>query len=553
MKTNKQIKYFIYTRRSSESEDRQVQSIQDQVDELQKLAKSNNLNVVRIFSESKSAKAPGRTVFNEMLEGIRNGEADGILCWKLNRLARNPVDGGEISWMLQEGLIQYIQTYGRGYSPNDNVIMMSVEFGMANQFIRDLRVDTKRGLKAKAERGWLPSGAPLGYKHNPLKAKGDKEIIKDEESFDLVRKIFDVMLEGNLTPPNILKLATEKWGLRNKKGKVISRSTIYRILSNPFYYGEFEYPKGSGDWNIGLHESMITKEEFDKIQFLLRNDKNSSRPKNYDFAFRGPLFCGECGAMITAYHRQKKQKNGIIRNYIYYSCTKRKDSNCSQKTIEEKKLKELIKVELSKIDIPESLQIWAIDILKKDNKVESVSRNSILKKTEKEYREVVDKISNLINMRAGKELSSEEFRTEKERLIIEKKNINKRMSEVDQNVDDWLKKAERYFSFAENVVERFEKGGINIKKDILNTLGSNLTLKDRKLRIDWKETLEIIENMATESRLINEMFEPQKSVENKRTLGDLYSQSPVLLTQSNAFININWNEIQESMKVLSFV
>ena len=119
------IKYFIYARKSSESEDRQVQSIQDQVDELQKLAKNNDLTVVNIFSESKSAKAPNRATFNEMIERIKKGEANGILCWKLNRLARNPIDGGNISWMLQEGLLQHIQTYGRGYSPNDNVIMMS--------------------------------------------------------------------------------------------------------------------------------------------------------------------------------------------------------------------------------------------------------------------------------------------------------------------------------------------------------------------------------------------------------------------------------------------
>ena len=107
MEKEEKIKYFIYARKSSESEDRQVQSIKDQVDELQKLAKNNNLKIVNIFSESKSAKAPDRPVFNEMLERIKNGEANGILCWKLNRLARNPIDGGTISWMLQEGLIQY--------------------------------------------------------------------------------------------------------------------------------------------------------------------------------------------------------------------------------------------------------------------------------------------------------------------------------------------------------------------------------------------------------------------------------------------------------------
>jgi len=523
------IKYFIYARKSSESEDRQVQSIQDQVDELQKLAKNSDLTVVNIFSESWSAKAPDRPVFNEMLERIKNGEANGILCWKLNRLARNPIDGGTISWMLQEGLIQYIQTYGRGYSPNDNVIMMSVEFGMANQFIRDLRVDTKRGLMAKAKRGWLPCGSPLGYIHNLFKTKGNKEIIKDEKTFDLVRRIFDVMLEGKMTPPQILEMANKKWGLKGKMGKPIARSSIYRILSNPFYYGEFEYPRGSGDWHMGEHEPMITREEFDKVQFLLRNDKNSTKPKNYDFAFRGPLYCGECGALITAEHKQKKQKNGVVRNYIYYHCTKRKNPKCSQKSIEEKKLQVLIEKELNKIDIPDVLQEWAIDILKKDNNVQAISRNHILENLGKEYKEVVDGISGLIKMRADKEIDSDEFKEEKLKLVKEKARIQKDLLDVDKGVNDWLKKAEEYFAFAENVKERFRIGGLSIKKDILNSLGSNLYLKDQKITVDLEKTLKVIEKMATESRRINEMFEPQKGVENKRALRDLYSQSPTML------------------------
>jgi len=107
------IKYFLYARRSSESEDRQMASIESQTEELKKLSKENSLNIVEIFSESKSAKAPGRPVFNEMVERIQKGEAQGILCWKLNRLARNPIDGGQISWMLQENVIEHIQTYGR--------------------------------------------------------------------------------------------------------------------------------------------------------------------------------------------------------------------------------------------------------------------------------------------------------------------------------------------------------------------------------------------------------------------------------------------------------
>ena len=242
------IKYFIYARKSSESEDRQMASIESQIEELKKLAEQNNLEVVDILSESKSAKEPGRPIFNKMLERIHKGEAQGIICWKLNRLARNPIDGGQISWLLQQSIIKHILTYGRSYYPSDNVLMMAVELGMANQFIRDLSTDSKRGLKTKAERGWYPTFSTLGYIHNPFKKKGEKEIINDPERYDLVRKMFELMLTGKYTPPKIVEVANEEWGLRTKDGRKIARSTIYQIFSDTFYYGEFEYPKGSGNW-----------------------------------------------------------------------------------------------------------------------------------------------------------------------------------------------------------------------------------------------------------------------------------------------------------------
>ena len=237
-------KYFIYCRKSSESEDRQITSIEDQLIILKKLAKQKGLNVIDIFSESKSAKKPGREIFNEMLQRIHNKEANGIICWQINRLARNPVDGGNIQWMLQQNVISHIQTYERSYYPSDNVLLISVELGMANQFIKDLSLNTKRGLIRKAERGYYPAHNPIGYMPNPKKGKGEKEIIKDEERFDLVRKMFDLMLTGTYSPPQILKIATDEWMVRNRKGGKIARSNIYRIFSDIFYYGEFEYPKG---------------------------------------------------------------------------------------------------------------------------------------------------------------------------------------------------------------------------------------------------------------------------------------------------------------------
>jgi DNA invertase Pin-like site-specific DNA recombinase len=101
------INYFLYARKSSESEDRQIQSIDDQICRLTQVANDLGLNIKEVFTEAKSAKKPhNRPVFDEMMERVEKGDADGILCWQINRLSRNPIDSGEISWLLQTGILK---------------------------------------------------------------------------------------------------------------------------------------------------------------------------------------------------------------------------------------------------------------------------------------------------------------------------------------------------------------------------------------------------------------------------------------------------------------
>ena len=74
-------KFFLYARKSTDIEDKQVLSIEAQIAELRAFAKQNNLNIVDVFIEKQSAKIPGRPIFGEMMKRIEKGEADGILAW----------------------------------------------------------------------------------------------------------------------------------------------------------------------------------------------------------------------------------------------------------------------------------------------------------------------------------------------------------------------------------------------------------------------------------------------------------------------------------------
>ncbi len=310
-------KYFIYCRKSSEDEDRQVLSIESQIKELTALAKKLDLPVADILTESKSAKEPGRDIFNKMAKRIYRKEATGIICWKLDRLARNPIDGGQISWMLQQGIIKHKQTPERSYYPEDNVLLINVEFGMANQFILDLSKNTKRGLRAKLEKGWLPGVAPLGYLNNKHREKGEKDIIKDPERFPLLRKMWELMLAGNYTLAEIVKIANQSWDFRMRRfkkqgGGLLFRSRLYKVFTDPFYCGMIRY---SGGLYPGKHEAMVSKEEFERVQHLLGKGKRS-RPKVHAFPFRGIIRCGECGCFITAEEKSRLTKSGLHR-YVY--------------------------------------------------------------------------------------------------------------------------------------------------------------------------------------------------------------------------------------------
>ena len=496
------VKYFLYARKSSESEDRQMQSIESQIEELTKMAEQQNMEIIKVFSESKSAKAPGREVFGDMLGRIKKGEANGIVCWKLNRLARNPIDGGEISWMIQQGIIQHIFTYGRSYYQTDNVLMMAVELGMANQFIRDLSIDTKRGLRTKAERGWCPNMSALGYTYNPNKLKGEKEIICDPDRFDLVQKMWKMVISRKYTVKETLDLATTKWGLTNKRGGKVAIASWYHMLHNPFYYGWFEFPQGSGNWIHGKHKAMISKGEFEKVQAML-SLKGNTRAKSHTFSYTGLIRCGVCGAMITAENKIKKNKNGNEHHYVYYHCTRRRDPNCPErKVIEEKKLEEQFEAVIKMIDIPPGFKEFAIQHIK-ENFAEELKAGKRIKNSQiKALEASKKKLSGLIDMKLNKELTEAEFALKKAELRQEQEVLDNALKNAEAPRETWLERLENALDVAEDICERFSNGDWRSKKQIIANLGQDLMIKNRQFDIGKENPILRIKKVAKTSRLI---------------------------------------------------
>jgi site-specific DNA recombinase len=504
MKNNEtKIKYFLYARKSSEGEDRQVQSIGDQTDRITKMAEELHLDIVEILSEAKSAKNPYcRPVFDNMLKRIEDGEANGILCWEINRLSRNPVDSGKIQWMLQKEIIQSIKTINREYKPDDNALLLSVESGSANQFILDLKKGVKRGIDSKITKGNAPILAPLGYLNSKFETRGENYIKIDPERFPLIRKAFDMMLTGNYPPPKILEIMNNEWGMRTRKtkrkgGNPIGKTTLYDLFSNIFYAGFYNY---QGKIEKGIHEPMITLEEFDRVQILLGRE-GRPRPKTHDFPFTGIIRCGECGSAITAIERTKIIKTtGELKTFTYYYCTRRKlGVSCTQKTyLSKEELEIQINTEIAKIEIHPIFKDWALNILQESNNKEIEERTKVYDAQHKTLVDTQRELDNLTKMRYRELINDTEYIKEKKTLQDQITILTEKLRTTENRAKVWIDLTEKTFKFACYARYKFETGDIQVKRELLSALGQNYTLKDQKILIlpnEWLKPIILKKNL----------------------------------------------------------
>lgn len=351
------IKYVLYARKSTESEEKQVLSIDSQIKEMLQIAEREGLEIVDIRRESHSAKDSGqRPVFNEIVKDLRSGRYTGILTWAPDRLSRNAGDLGTLVDLMDQKVLFEIKTYGQKFtnSPNEKFLLM-ILCSQAKLENDNKSVNVKRGLRMRCEMGLWPAPAPTGYLNEKrIDRKG--YVMVDPERAPVVRQIFE-------------KIAYEKWSGRriyhwlkfdmnfrsSTSNKPLTLSNIYRLLQLTFYYGTYEYPAGSGNWYTGKHTPIISRELFEKANEQLKRDK-ITRGESKEFAFTKLMTCELCGSGITAQEKFKTLKgNGLNVRYVYYGCTRSKDLKCKNPNVREEELvKQLIEL-VNDMDVNEKM------------------------------------------------------------------------------------------------------------------------------------------------------------------------------------------------------
>ena len=528
----KPIRYVLYARKSSESEDRQVQSIEDQLHVMRDLVKKQNLKVVLELHEAKSAKAPfQRPQFQKMIDMIKNGEADGIIVWSINRLSRNPAESGLIQQMLQDEDIRSIQTSGREYLSDDNAVVLGVESSMSNQYVRELSKNVMRGMAKKIRDGGIPGVAMQGYYNDRV----NKTIEKDPERFPLIRKAFDMYLTGLYSVQQVLSALNDDWGYtkcptQRRGGQKLKRTALYCILRNKKYAGKIEDPHNKGHFFDSAYEPMITVEEYDKVQRILGAAGSSRICASKQYALKGFIRCGECNCFITAETKSKNLVDGTIKEYVYYHCTRRGKKPCEQrKCVREEILFDQLNDLLDSYELPPKLYEWGMKALDELAKKEISERDKVQDMQHTTIKGIQKQLDNLLDLVSRDVITADDYKTKSESLNKELVKRQEEQASVSERTRNWYEHVGKTLQDLTNANEKFTNGDIADKRDIVQAIGQNPVIIDGSLVLEpyeWlnpvRKALPEIKARLAKVRTNDLLIEKKTSLDEEKALMSLW-------------------------------
>ncbi len=494
------MRYFLYARKSTDEPDRQILSIEAQLTELRDYAKKEGLTIVREFIESKTAKEPGREIFNEMVAGLEQGAAHGIVAWHPDRLSRNSVDGGRLIYLVDTGKIQELKFPTFWFDPTpQGKFMLSIAFGQSKYYIDNLSENVKRGIRQKLRNGIWPAWAPMGY----INDRNTHTIVLDKPKAPLIKKAFELYSTGKYPIAEVRSIINGA-GLEGRRPKkVMSVSNYHYMLQNPLYYGVIRY---YGEIYEGKHKPIISKALFDKCQEVLKRKSKSHTKTLKPYVYRGAFRCADCGCCITT---------ETHKNHNYLHCTRKKQP-CTQRSLREEEVEKQIRVILKGVSLPPALAADALDNLKKDELKAAQAGEEAAQNLRDKIDSLTKNMNALLDMILSGLITQAEYAQKKRSCIEEKKEYEMKLAAFEREGSKRLEPLIGFYKTAVLAGESAAAGNPGENLQILKKIGSNFVLGGKEIKLKFNFPSEKIRKLREQADLNSSKFSEKKIWRGRR-------------------------------------
>jgi DNA invertase Pin-like site-specific DNA recombinase len=467
----------LYARKSTEEDDKQVMSIEAQLFELREFAERERIEIIREFTEAKSAKKPGREEFAKMLSLIETSKKPlGILAWHPDRLARNSVDGGRIIYLVDIGAIASLRFPQFWFEPTpQGKFMLQVAFGQSKYFSDNLVENVKRGIRQKLRRGEWLTLAPLGY-INDYKTRN---IAPHPTYSKVIKRAFEEYAMGKYTLVGLAEFLAEH-GIVQKKGTPLAKVSVVKLLTNRAYLG---FIKHRGEWHDGNFEPILSPTLFEAVQKVLKSKQRPRKQKErYDFPFTQFARCGECGNMITAQYATNRWGT----RYTYYRCTK-KSGHCGQPYLSADALAAQANTLLQSVSLP----LAEIEVMEKqidEWEQEKISaRGTVAQNLKSKLSEAQEKLDRLVSLYLDGDIERDLYLGKKDALLRQKAKLEESLGDFGQQGKNWLEPLRSFVLSLKEAEKVAQTKNYAEWRNFFRSIGSNPEIKDKTLSINWSE------------------------------------------------------------------
>ncbi|CAH1903573.1 Resolvase family site-specific recombinase [Candidatus Nitrotoga sp. HW29] len=464
---------YAYIRVSTLKQGEHGSSLTEQRFAIENYAKRHNLTITEWFEEKETAAKRGRTIFTHMLALLIKGRAHGVIIHKIDRGARNLRDWADLGGLIDKGIEVHFAHESLDMQSRGGRLAADIQAVVAADFIRNLRDEVKKGFQGRLRQGLYPLPAPLGYKDQ---GRGLPKI-PDPLMAPLVQQAFRLYAS---TQYNLYTLGKEmhQAGLRNRRGGVVSRNGLSTMLNNEFYIGIIHIVR-TGERHQGIHEPLIKKSQFDRVQDVLHGRTKNTGLK-HDFRYRKSLRCVHCKYNLIP----ERQKGNV-----YYRCHTR---DCPRACVREDSIDEQMKQVLDSLWMPNE-EIIVIERELSHLKEERFKRSKeLLNAAELNVSNIDARISRLTDAYIDRMIDKATFEEKNQKLLHEIVNARESLNTICKEFEEKDGRIQIFLELIKAISTNRDYANELENRDLLKSVTSSFQVDGKNLVVNWKIPFEAV-------------------------------------------------------------
>jgi DNA invertase Pin-like site-specific DNA recombinase len=481
------IQVVLYARVSSKDQEKEGFSIPAQLRLLRDYATNKGFVIAQEFTDVETAKASGRTNFNEMMLYLKKHQTKcrTILVEKTDRLYRNIKDYATVDeFDVEVHFVKENEIISRSSRSNEQFVH-GIKVLMARNYSQNLGEETVKGMTEKACAGIYPSCAPVGYR-NADGPNGKRVIISDPEVAPTITELFGRFASGRYSLKALVKEANGE-GLK-LRGRKLYSSVVHQILRKRLYTGDFDW---DGTTYTGSHEPLVTRECWQRVQTLLdARAENRTRKVKHDFAYTGLVHCGHCGCLFVGELKKRK--------YVYYHCTGNRGKCEEPYTRQEILAREFAEI-LQELVIPQAILEWlGSDVLTSDQ-TEQAARAQAIKKLQARHEQIQARIETMYMDKLDGRITQEFFDKQSATWRSEQDGLQRKIQETLKATPAPIDQALDMLRLTSRASELFLQQPAAEQRRLLRVVVEKAAWQDGALRTTLFEPFEILRHSNQES------------------------------------------------------